>query len=323
MKLPPDANLPLVSIVVIAYNSTDYILETLESVRLQTYAHLELIISDDGSKDDTVAVCREWVTRYGSRFKRTQIVTADTNRGIPANCNRGVAATEGEWIKLIAGDDILLPDCIFANINFVADKPDAKIILSNMIFFRDRTVPKEIIGVMKPPRPELWNESMSSGQQYKALLLDFCGNTPSFFIAKEVFSHIQFDERYKFMEDYPFVLNATKRGYKLLYMNTDTVMYRKRDGSAFFGERGRLFGDFMQKRIPFDMEYRYPHLPRAIFKHEVWNRKRDIIFNHLGLNKDILPYRFIYKWSHYANPYYYIIKLFRYDKDRYSGIARS
>ena len=103
---------PLVSIIVITYNSSKYVLETLESAKAQTYQNIELIVSDDCSIDNTVEICREWIENNKERFVRTELITAEKNTGIPANCNRGVKAAQGEWVKLIAGDDILYNNCI-------------------------------------------------------------------------------------------------------------------------------------------------------------------------------------------------------------------
>ena len=109
---------PLVSIIVITYNSSKYVLETLESAKAQTYQNIELIVSDDCSTDNTVEICREWIEKNKKRFLRTELITSEKNTGIPANCNRGVKAAQGEWVKLIAGDDILCNNCIEANIEY-------------------------------------------------------------------------------------------------------------------------------------------------------------------------------------------------------------
>lgn len=97
---------PLVSIIVITYNSSKYVLETLESARAQTYQNLELIVSDDASQYDTVEICQAWLEENGDRFVRAELVTVEENTGIPANCNRGVRKAKGEWVKLIAGNVI-------------------------------------------------------------------------------------------------------------------------------------------------------------------------------------------------------------------------
>ena len=54
---------PLISVLMTAYNRAEYIGEAIASVLASTYTHLELIIVDDGSKDKTVAVARDWASR--------------------------------------------------------------------------------------------------------------------------------------------------------------------------------------------------------------------------------------------------------------------
>ncbi|KAA6320476.1 putative glycosyltransferase EpsE, partial [termite gut metagenome] len=100
---------PLVSIVVITYNSSKYVLETLESAKVQTYQNIELIVSDDCSTDDTVDVCQNWLDENKERFVRTELLIVLKNTGVSANCNRGYKVAKGEWIKGVAGDDMLFP----------------------------------------------------------------------------------------------------------------------------------------------------------------------------------------------------------------------
>ena len=105
-------NKPLVSVVVLTYNSSQYVIETLESIKAQTYNNLELIITDDCSEDSTVTLCRDWICVNNNRFVRAELIVSKVNTGIPANCNRGCRAARGEWFKEIAGDDILLEECM-------------------------------------------------------------------------------------------------------------------------------------------------------------------------------------------------------------------
>lgn len=94
----------LVSVVLITYNSSKYVLDTLESVKNQTWDNIELIISDDGSTDNTTAICSNWLSENQNRFYNALLITVDENTGIPSNCNRGLRATKGEWLKTISGD---------------------------------------------------------------------------------------------------------------------------------------------------------------------------------------------------------------------------
>ena len=123
---------PLVSIIVITYNSSKYVLETLESAKAQTYQNIELIVSDDCSTDDTVEVCKKWIAKNTERFVKVEIITAHENTGIPKNCNRGVYESRGEWVKLIAGDDILLSTCIQKNVDYTTASPAIKFLFSKV-----------------------------------------------------------------------------------------------------------------------------------------------------------------------------------------------
>ena len=78
---------PLVSISLLTYNSDRFVLETLESVKAQTWQHIELIISDDGSTDQTVMICSNWLVENQQRFNKTQLITVAQNTAIPSNWN--------------------------------------------------------------------------------------------------------------------------------------------------------------------------------------------------------------------------------------------
>lgn len=121
---------PLVSINITTYNSSKFIIETLESAKMQTYQNIELIVSDDSSVDNTVELCKKWIEKNKERFVRCKVITVEKNTGIAANCNRAMNASNGEWIKELAGDDIFLPNCVEDNINYVMAHPEINILLA-------------------------------------------------------------------------------------------------------------------------------------------------------------------------------------------------
>ena len=126
-------NNPLVSIVVITYNSAKYVLETLESAKQQTYCNIELIITDDCSTDNTVDLCDQWLETNKKNFVNVQLLIGTENVGIPANLNKGIKIAHGEWIKSIAGDDILHEDCIC---NFIKEyKGNSLVVIGNSFNF--------------------------------------------------------------------------------------------------------------------------------------------------------------------------------------------
>jgi alpha-1,3-rhamnosyltransferase len=130
---------PLVSVPVITYNSSKYVIETLESIKAQTYQNIELIVSDDCSKDNTVDICRKWIEENKERFVRTEIITSDINTGVSANGNRGRNACKGEWIKGIAGDDILLPNCLEVYVKYINEHSEVVYVFSKVEAFGENT----------------------------------------------------------------------------------------------------------------------------------------------------------------------------------------
>ena len=127
-----DNTILLVSVRVVTYNSSKTVLETLDSIKAQTYPNIELIISDDSSKDNTVEICREWLDKNGSRFARTELLTVPVNTGVSANINRSERACRAEWCKGIAGDDMLMPNCIADCMDYVAEHPDTIYLVGRM-----------------------------------------------------------------------------------------------------------------------------------------------------------------------------------------------
>ena len=66
---------PLVSVIVITYNSSDFVIEALESIKAQTYTSIELIITDDCSSDRTVDICMNWIEQNRTFFANVILVT--------------------------------------------------------------------------------------------------------------------------------------------------------------------------------------------------------------------------------------------------------
>lgn len=100
---------PLVSVVVISYNQGKYITEILNSLKAQTYTNWELIVADDASSDDSVHVFNKWLQQNNVVAKQIFHVN---NTGLSAVLNEAVELCEGKYIKFIAADDYLHPDCL-------------------------------------------------------------------------------------------------------------------------------------------------------------------------------------------------------------------
>ncbi len=222
-----DLNHPLVSVSVITYNSSNTILETLESIKTQTYPEIELVISDDCSTDDTVSICQQWLTNNGSRFKRTELIESPTNTGTAANQNRAEKACTGEWVKGIAGDDLLLPKCIEDCMAFAKDNPSLSCFFGKIQAFGGNKEYSEWLTETFSER----NDKMSKQSREELLDMIINGNTPpapAFFYNRVFFidNQIKNDERIPLIEDLPKWITMLKKGLAFGFIDKVIVMYR-------------------------------------------------------------------------------------------------
>lgn len=104
---------PLVSILIPSYNAESWLADTLESALGQTWQNREIIVVDDGSKDRSVAIARDYVTRG------VQLLV-QPNRGASAARNTAFRASRGEWIQFLDADDLLAPDKIERQMSLAA-----------------------------------------------------------------------------------------------------------------------------------------------------------------------------------------------------------
>lgn len=96
---------PLISVVIAAYNCSGFVKRAIDSVLMQDYPALEIIVSDDASTDDT----REEILRLAADDGRIRLLCSKANRGPSAARNRGFSAAHGDWIAVLDADDEFAP----------------------------------------------------------------------------------------------------------------------------------------------------------------------------------------------------------------------
>lgn len=255
--------MPLVSIIVVTYNSSKTVVETLESMKYQTYQNIELIVSDDCSLDNTVAVCEQWLKENGERFVRTKIITTPKNTGISQNFNRGLAAANGEWIKTIAGDDALFPYIIEEYIKHAQNNPDVKFLHSNIASYNDTLEEKNICSLGDTSKYRINSENITPQEQYQILLRKCRVRAPTVMIKKEVFDLVgNFNESYPLWEDRPMWLKITSHGIKLHYLNILGAKYRISSSSIQKKKnKGKLIPEYVIQRDRAYIKEILPKLP--------------------------------------------------------------
>jgi glycosyltransferase involved in cell wall biosynthesis len=99
---------PLVSVICLCFNHSQFVLESLNSVKSQTHSNIELIILDDCSEDNSAEIIEEWLLNYPEIL----FIKNKTNIGNIKSFNHALKLAKGDYIIDLAADDLLLSNCI-------------------------------------------------------------------------------------------------------------------------------------------------------------------------------------------------------------------
>lgn len=279
-----ETNHPLVSIIIVTYNSECTIVETLDSAINQSYDNVEIIISDDCSKDNTVNVVLSWIEQNASSFRgKIRMLTSEANQGVCKNSNKAIRNSLGEYIKIIAGDDKLLPDCCKDYVNFVNENPEAHFVTSFVQVYNntfeernrvDSTRTKVVPSVFSKP----------ADVQLKMMAFYIFVSAPTMFFSRQLYDKVGgFDEHYLY-EDHPFYINILEAGEKIYMMPKESVAYRIHESS--YNSNQKLFNyNFSRSSRKFRAErcYKYYGFRQKIATEAYYSILT--IFEQLHLNK--------------------------------------
>ncbi len=133
------------SIVVASYNYASYITQTLNSLLAQTYKNYEIIVVDDGSKDNSVKIIKKYAQKYKNIFLYQH--PKKNNKGLSKTLQLGISKATGDFICFCESDDYWRSDHLEQIFHLITDFPKAKIISNNVELFED--VNQEILKHMQ------------------------------------------------------------------------------------------------------------------------------------------------------------------------------
>lgn len=265
----------IISVAVISYNSSKTILQTLESVKNQSYdsSNIELVISDDGSIDNTCDVINQWLDKYHASFYAVKTNFSKKNKGVSANCNISFSLCSGEWVKIIAADDVLLVDCIERNV-IRANKTDFKVIFSKMQAFRkDKLLPKVF------PSLEQQYIFLAKNLNEQLVMLRKYGGfrcAPTSFIHRDAINYLgELNEAYTLIEDYPMWIKLSDK-YKFDFFDEITVKYRVEESTSN-SSLNICNVEYLRQKIEIEME-QYEKESNWITKQHIISRVKDYKF---------------------------------------------
>ncbi len=209
---------PLVSVLIAAHNEEDNIRDALDSVREQTYPHLEIVVVDDGSTDATAEIVR-------SEYPDVVLVQRE-NRGASAARNTAAENASGELLMTLDADDRMRPEKAARQVELLRQNPDAAAVATNAVAYSGvHTYP-----YTNPRLPRLTELTLHH------VLCGPCPVGPSMMIRAEVFDAVGgYDQDIRFGEDSDLFCRVMLHGHKLLFLNEP--LYLKKHHPANMSSR--------------------------------------------------------------------------------------
>jgi glycosyltransferase involved in cell wall biosynthesis len=240
----------LVSVIVPTYNRGQFITEAMNSVREQTYRPIELLVIDDGSTDETPDLVRQWKKRHADEQLEVHYYR-QSNCGAPVARNRGLIASEGEYIQFLDSDDVLHSQKISRQVQ-VLDKSGADFVFSPRASFRD---------TIDWGAPTAYKSSFSGNHRY---LLGFLyrlrkpqtWSTEGGIYKRSTCQKIgPWDETLEFDQDWEYSIRLLSSEPVIEEINDTLSLRRNHDGSRVGGSRQKQSGPSKQLHVVRRVEY--------------------------------------------------------------------
>lgn len=236
-------NNPLVSICIPTYNGQKFITDAMDSAINQTYRPLEIVVSDDASKDATL----EMVKSFQNKTDIPIHIFAYKPSGIGANWNHSIKKSKGEYIKFLFQDDILAPTCVEKMMEIAVANKEVGMVYSKRDFLFDSADAKSIEWIQLYSNLHLsWKKNLIINREVTKgtdllkdeNLLNFpenkIGEPTAVLLKKEVFEKVgYFSEVLKQTLDIEFWYRLMKK-YDVVYIDEKLLSFRLHNNQATF-----------------------------------------------------------------------------------------
>lgn len=203
----------LISVIMGIYNCEEYLEEALNCIVNQTYTNWEVIMCDDGSKDNTAKVAQKFVDTYPGKFR---LLKNEQNMGLNYTLNKCLYEARGEYIARMDGDDLCSPDRFQKEIDILDNNPDIAIVGTEMEFFDSNGVFGKTNCIKEPVKKTFMNRT------------PFCHATCM--VRREAYLDVEgytVDKKLLRVEDYHLWAKMYAKGYKGI--NIKEALYMMRD----------------------------------------------------------------------------------------------
>lgn len=211
----------MISVIIPIYNAEKYLKDCLESVLTQEINDIEVILINDGSTDNSIEICNEFV----GKDKRVRVYSQD-NEGVSAARNKGLEMATGEYIAFVDADDAVAPDMLNVLLE-TAKKYNADIVSCSSGCVVDGKVIKEEYGTNRI-------EELTRNDALMSYLIGGKINIGvwSKLFKREIVEDVRFLKNKKINEDKYFILEAILKANRFVMNDITKYYYYKRPESA-------------------------------------------------------------------------------------------
>ncbi|MGM8213831.1 glycosyltransferase family 2 protein [Virgibacillus sp. W0430] len=254
----------LVSVIMPAYNSERFIKNAIISVLDQTYSNIELIVIDDGSKDNTAEI----IQQMSKQDPRIQFIKNEVNLGVSESRNKGIHVASGDWIAFLDSDDIWEKSKIERQMKY-ADEASAEFLFTGSSYISESDIPYR--GIFEIPNQV----------SYKELLSQNVITCSSVLLKKHFFDQIKM-EKDEMHEDYAVWLRVLKTGVVAHGINEPLLIYRISRNSKSGNKLKTIKMTYKVYRFlgidPFRATYYMTsHVLKSIWKYQNIKKEGDLI----------------------------------------------
>ena len=215
---------PLISVIVPVYNVAPYLTRCLDSIVMQTWQNLEIILVDDGSRDDSGGIC----DRYAARDARIRVIHKE-NGGLSSARNAGLDIAAGEYVGFVDSDDWIEPDTYTAMLELM-EKYNAQLVCAGRYDVDGGTGEKRV--GLCPSREECVSAEALVGRIF---LWDHCDSSAcDKLYRRELFQGIRYPEG-RVCEDVPVTYRVALRAQRTVLCDRPLYNYYHRSGSISKG----------------------------------------------------------------------------------------
>lgn len=217
---------PLISVCIPSFNYGRYIENAVDSVLRQTYPNIEVVITDNGSTDDSIA---RLTARYGDD-ERVRVIENGRNIGLVPNFNHALAHARGEFVLWLCADDWLLRDHLTRLAALFDAEPAIDVVYSG-VYFADE---QQRIYAVKAQSNMFPVDYIDARDELVEMLATYCQLClPSALFRRALFDEVgAMDPAIPICADWELIIRLAVRGKRFAYLNEPSAVVRVHDGNA-------------------------------------------------------------------------------------------